>query len=80
MEIDKKQMQKTETKFLRNVTGRTLKDQTRSTVIRNGLNIFNLNNRIQNSRLNWIYHVERMEPGRIPKQLMDYATRGTRSI
>jgi hypothetical protein len=44
------------------------------------LNIFNLNARIQNNRLNWIHHVERMEPERIPAQIMDYAPRGTRCL
>jgi hypothetical protein len=83
MDIDKKQRQKIETaemKFLRNVAGYTLKDQIRNTVIRNELKVFSLNNRIQNSRLNWIHHVGRMEPERIPKQLMDYTPGGTRSI
>jgi hypothetical protein len=41
----------------------------RNTVIRNGLNIFNLNNRIQNNRLNWVHHFERTEPKCIPEQL-----------
>jgi hypothetical protein len=55
-------------------------DQIRNTVIRNELTIFSVNNRIQNNRLNWIYHVGRMAPERIPKQLMGYAPGGTRSI
>jgi hypothetical protein len=81
--LTKKQRQKIETaemKFLRNVAGYTLKDQIRNTVIRNELKIFSVNNRIQNNRLNWIHHVARMEPERIPKQLMDYTPRVTRSI
>jgi hypothetical protein len=81
--LTKKQRQKIETaekKFLRNVSGYTLKDQIRNTVIRNELNIFSENNRIQNNRLNWIHRVGRMEPERIPKQLMDYTPGGTSSI
>jgi hypothetical protein len=62
------------------VAGYTLKDQIRNTVIRNELKVFSVNNRIQNNRLNWIHHVGRMEPESIPKQLMDYKPRGTRSI
>jgi hypothetical protein len=62
-------------KFLRNVAGYTLKDQIRNTVIRNELKIFSVNNRIKKNRLNWIHHVGRMEPERIPKQLMDYTPR-----
>jgi hypothetical protein len=63
-------------KFLRYVPGHKLKDQ-----IRNELNtrIFNLNNVIQNNRLNWISYFERMEPESIPKQLMDCVPRATRS-
>jgi hypothetical protein len=81
--LTKKQRQKIETaemKFLRNVAGYALKGQIRNTVIRNELKIFSINNIIQNNRLNWIHHVGRMEPERIPKQLMDYTRRVTRSI
>jgi hypothetical protein len=67
-------------KFLRNVAGYTLKDQIRNTVIRNELKIFSVNSRIQNNRLDWIHHVGRMEPERIPMRLMAYTPRGTRSI
>jgi hypothetical protein len=60
----------------------TLEDSIRNTVIGNKLNIFNLNNTIENNRINWIHHVERMEPEHILKRLMDYTptSRGTRSI
>jgi hypothetical protein len=36
----------------------------------------NLNNTIHNNMLNWINHVQRMVPGRIPEQLMDYEPSG----
>jgi hypothetical protein len=49
-------------------------------VIRNGPTILNLNNIIQNNILNWIVHVERLEPELIPMQLMGYIPRGTRSV
>jgi hypothetical protein len=62
------------------VAGHTLKDQIRNSLIRNELNIFNLNIIIQNSRLNCVHHIERMEAERIPKELMGYALRGTRSF
>jgi hypothetical protein len=57
-----------EMKFLRNVAGYTIKCRVRNTVIMNELNIFDLNNRIQNNRLNWINDVERLKPERVPKQ------------
>jgi hypothetical protein len=75
----KQKLETTEMKFLTNVAGYKLKDQIRNTVIRNEL-IFNLSNIVPNNRLNWIQDVERMEPGRTPKQIMDYTPRGTRSI
>jgi hypothetical protein len=60
------------TKFLGTVVGYTLKYQIRKTVIRKKRNMYNLNNIIQNNGLNWMHHVDRMEPERIPKPLMDY--------
>jgi hypothetical protein len=58
--------------FLRSVAGYALgvNDQIRITSIRNELNMFHLNFRIQGNRLNWACHAERMEPSRIPKQLV----------
>jgi hypothetical protein len=56
-----------EIRFVTNLAGFTLKDQSRNAVIRNERNIFYLYKRIQNIRLKWIRHVERMEPKRIPK-------------
>jgi hypothetical protein len=53
----------------------TLGDRIKNTVIRNELNIFNLNNIIRSNRFNWITHVERVEHQRIPKQLLDYTPR-----
>jgi hypothetical protein len=52
-------------KFLRKVAGYALEGQIRNTVIRDKLNIFNINNIIQNDRLHLIYHVERTKPERI---------------
>jgi hypothetical protein len=80
--MKKKRRQNTgtaEITFPRNVAGYASNDQTSTTVIRNGLNTFNLSDRIENSRFNLIHRVERMEPERIPNQLMDYTPRGTRS-
>jgi hypothetical protein len=42
--------------------------------------VFNLNNRIRNNELNWIYQAERVQPEFIPKQLMGCAFRGMRSV
>jgi hypothetical protein len=41
------------------VTGYTLKDQTGNTGIRYEFNIINLNSKIVNSRIHWMYHVEK---------------------
>jgi hypothetical protein len=74
MDIERKaetKVEGAEMAFLRNVAGYTLKDQIINTVIRNELNVFNFNNIIQNNRLNWIHDGEKMEPERIPEQLME---------
>jgi hypothetical protein len=81
--LTKKKMQKigtAEMKFLTNLIVYTLEDPIRNTVIRNKLTTFNLNNTIQNNRINWIHHIERIEPERIPKQLMDHTPRGKRTF
>jgi hypothetical protein len=39
----------------------------------------NLNNRVQNNRISWVHHVERMEPERIPEQSINDTPRGARS-
>jgi hypothetical protein len=46
------------------------RDKGINTVIRNELKIFNSNNRIKNSRLNWIYHIEGKKPECIRKLLI----------
>lgn len=81
--MTKEQKYKIETvaiKFSRNVAKNTLKDQIRNTVIRNELNIFSFEDRIWNNLCKWNYHTEIMESECIPKQLMNYIPRGTRSI
>jgi hypothetical protein len=59
------------------VEGCTLKDQIVNTLIRNDLNIFNLNNRVQNNWLDWVNRVERIGPELIAEYtyLMDYIPR-----
>jgi hypothetical protein len=42
--------------------------------------MFNFNRRIQNNRLNSIPQIERLEPERISKQLIEYKPRGIRGI
>jgi hypothetical protein len=82
MEMIKEQKQKPENveiKFSRNVAKHTLKDQIRNIAIRNELNIFSFSDRIWNNLCKWNYHTERMESENIPKQLMNYIPRGTRS-
>jgi hypothetical protein len=53
-------------KVLRNVARYMTDNKIRNTVIRNKLSIFNLNNRIQENKLNWIHHAEIMEHECIP--------------
>jgi hypothetical protein len=50
----------------------TRKGQIGSTRISEELKIFKLNNDISKSRLQWKYHVPRMEGRRIPKEILKY--------
>jgi hypothetical protein len=60
--------------FLKNVERCTLADAVINTVIRDELNMFNLDSTVRNNRLNLIHRVERLRPER-----MGYIPRRTRS-
>jgi hypothetical protein len=62
-------------KYLENAEG-----SNRNTAIRNEINTFNSNGRINNNRLNCIHHGERIEPHCNPKQFIGYTPTGARSI
>jgi hypothetical protein len=48
----------------------TIRDQIKNSVIPNGLNIYNLNDKIKKVVSTWNHHIVRMKPEPIPKQLI----------
>ena len=56
---DRQRIQAAEMKFLRQTKGCTLLDHIRNNDIRRDLNIYNINDKIQQYKTNWIEHVHR---------------------
>jgi hypothetical protein len=54
------------------VSGYARKGQVRSTKIRQGLNVFNVNNKTLKSKSHKEYHTLLMEDRRIPKKMLTY--------
>ncbi|PSN31413.1 hypothetical protein C0J52_27343 [Blattella germanica] len=67
-------------KFLRSVTGYTLFDKKPNEDIRTELKIFNVKDRINDTRTNWLEHIERMPKNRLPQILLEYQRRGKRRV
>jgi len=51
--------------FLRRLSGLSLKDRVKSSVIREGLGVEPLLLRIERSQMRWLRHLVRMPPGRL---------------
>lgn len=73
-------IQSAEMRFLRSVKGYSLKDKIRNEEIRQKLNIFSVNERIFQNRINWKNHVLRMDNNRIPKLALEYHPTGRRDV
>ncbi|PSN57216.1 hypothetical protein C0J52_05016 [Blattella germanica] len=48
--------------------------------IRTELKIFNVKDRINDTRTNWLEHIERMPKNRLPQILLEYQPRGKRRV
>ena len=77
---DQSRIQSAEMKFLRKVKGCTLEDQIKNSEIRKELNIFCMNDRIENGKTRWKVHIDRMETERLVRQVIDYRPKGERDI
>lgn len=77
---DKRKIETAEMKFLRSVAGYRLLDKKPSKEIREELNMDNLIDRIQNLKLNWLHHIERMSSNRLPRVLLNYHPKGKRNV
>jgi hypothetical protein len=69
-----------EMKFLRAVGGYNLLDQKRSEQIRKELLVKELNEQIQQYRIQWTQHVSRMNVSRLPKLALQYKPEGKRHL
>lgn len=77
---NKSNIQAAEMRFLRSVKGCTRTDRLRNVEIREELEIFNVNDKIEEYRHNWRQHITRMKEERIPKIILNYHPRGRRDV
>ena len=68
-ERTRSQIQAAEMGFLRRVSGLSLRDRVRSSVIREGLGVEPLLLRIERNQMRWLGHLVRMPPGRLPGEV-----------
>ena len=75
-----RQIESSEMRFLRFVAGCTLLDHRRSEDIRRELNVKPITSVIEEYRVNWRDHVQRMPPTRVAKAVLNYNPTGKRNI
>ena len=71
-------IQEAEIGFLRRVSGLSLRDRVRSSVIREGLGVEPLLLRIERSQMRWLGHLVRMPPGCLPVKVFQARPTGRR--
>ena len=79
-EADKNKIQAAEMRFLRKVKGCSRRDHIRNETIREELEIFNINERINDYKEKWKNHINRMDSTRIPHLIHKYQPRGRRDV
>ena len=67
-------------KFLRHLLGVTKLDKERNQCIRGKTGAQNIVKEIKQYQEEWLQHVQRMDTNRLPKQALQYKTRGRRNI
>ena len=77
-ERTRSRIQAAEMSFLRRVSGLSLRDRVRSSVIREGLRVEPLLLRIERSQMRWLGHLVRMPPGRLPGEVFRARPTGRR--
>lgn len=78
--LDRSKIQAAEMRFLRRVKGCTRLDRIRNDDVRNALNIYNLNHRIDDYKRKWREHIDRMDKCRLPQQIRSYKPTGKRNV
>ena len=76
----KRRIETAEMRFLRRIPGYTLRDHIPNHKIREELDIYKLEEKINSMKWQWFHHIERMDPSRIPKKILQYRPQGHRSI
>ncbi|KAJ4428996.1 hypothetical protein ANN_25992 [Periplaneta americana] len=79
-ERDKSKLQAAEMRFLRRVKGCTRRDLIRNEDIRKELNIYNINEKVEDYEEKWKEHLSRMDNERIPALIQQYQPKGKRDI
>ncbi|XP_073991824.1 uncharacterized protein [Rhodnius prolixus] len=77
---DKSNLQSAEMRFLRRVKGCTKRERIRNVDIREELDIYNINEFIEEIRDRWREHLNRMSTTRVPVMVNKYRPRGQRSV
>ena len=77
-ERTRSRIQAAEMGFLCRVSGLSLRDRERSSVIREGLGVEPLLLRIERSQMRWLGHLVRMPPGRLPGEVFQTHPTGRR--
>ena len=67
-----------EMKPIRLILGKTIRDQIRNEELRRRLEVISLESRMEQAKLRWLGHVQRMEGGRIPKLAFNWTPNGRR--
>jgi hypothetical protein len=73
-------IQSTEMNFLRKTKGCTKLDHITNQMIRTELNIYPVNDTIEQYRNNWFQHINRVQDTRLPKRALQYRPSGKREI
>jgi hypothetical protein len=73
-------IQSTEMNFLRKTKGRTKLDHITNEMIRTELNIYTVNDTVEQYRNNWFQHANRIQDTRLPKRALQYRPSGKRDI
>ena len=76
---DKRKIEAAEMRSLR-MAGYTLLDKKRSSDMREQLDIFNINDKLTQYKINRREHMQRMDDNRLPKTILNYKLEGRRNI
>jgi hypothetical protein len=77
---NKRRLQAAEIKFTKKTVGFTIWDHKRNEEILKNLKVKSVSKFIQNYRVNWKNHTERMDSNRISNDLLSYRPHGKRSL